>query len=322
MAAAEPYGASDDFLVILQPYRVCWLLPAQHGGGEGASEVGFGLPAGETRREEAAVVRRSVELLAASLRAHDATAFPPSAAVDVDDISAAAAASASAAGSGEAAEGPRVARGPAMPSAADLAKARALPPRGPALPPRGAMPPPGHAARPLGYHDSESDDDDGPGPMLPGQASHHADGGEEDDEEAAGARASAKRQRREAEWALVRAGKSAAEAAAQVAAAEAKVRIHHALNRPPAAGGAVGFACVTIGWLPSSRRAFPPIASSPPTHCLAGGSCPGAHGRAGGVDAGGALGGRFLPRRAQTTGSHRAGLHTDGAALAGLGRAR
>jgi hypothetical protein len=194
-----------------------------------------------------------MNLLAAQLRAVPASEYPLVSTVDDPTPALQAALTAATQGptaqrpssstSASASQGPRIARGPAMPSRDVLAAAAAAAQSGAALEggigdeePLTAAAAAAAAARGssgvlavhgqmgrrgrngLGNGGSDSEDD-GEGPALPGAKGDwsigHGDGKEGDDAEIAAA--AAKRRRMDSEWALVREkGLSASEAAAQV----------------------------------------------------------------------------------------------------------
>jgi hypothetical protein len=193
-------------------------------GGETLVGRGFGLPSGAGRVEEAAVVRRTMALLASQLRAREASAYLPVLAIDEPSPTVRqASAQASSASGPSKLSGPRVARGPAMPSreALAVAKAQVAAAGGPllleaevaaslrSLP---ALPPALVARGRLGGDDSDDGDE---GPVLPGaKGDWSLEAGQAEDDEA---EAAAKRRRMDSEWALVREkGLSATDAAAQV----------------------------------------------------------------------------------------------------------
>ena len=191
---------------------------------------GFGLP---ERKDEASLVRHSMEVLAAMLRAHDTLAYDDEGTevAPIDEWAAAA---------HQGVVDARAVRGPARPSAAEIAAAadaaagggavtaeetKKRETRGPMGPPPGYIMPgapgaPGGAGVVRNDLDSDSDDD------VFGPSPHGPFGGHGDDEfdtdESRATQAASKKRRRDSEWSAVRSGKSAAEAAAAAAAAEAR----------------------------------------------------------------------------------------------------
>jgi hypothetical protein len=188
-------------------------LVEQKGGEDGC---GFGLPP-EVRKEERSLVLASLRCLNSVLLKCDTAAYGAVEYIDKDTTTTKAARGPTMPSQEELAKA-KVMRGPTMPSQEELAKAKAM--RGPTMPSQRDLAVLA-SSRPSFQHEEEEDEAyDGAGPKLGGnEMDDDANSNEVGDVDLA-----ARRQEKEAEWAMVRSGMSAAEAAKATARAKAQVR--------------------------------------------------------------------------------------------------